>query len=185
MGGKTLWLLGLSVHWRWEKCWDWAGALSRDFHPDELRGFRYARREVLGGKAVALAVEAGGAYAGYLIHGKPDRHGLLRIAYLADCARARGQHIGEQALTLLRRRYPHSAIYFEVEDPAFAENDEERRLMERRIGFYERCGFGRCCGFSVWQRVLGSLCCMASDPRREEKIPPALSGAVSPSVVIG
>ena len=116
-------------------------SIVRDFHPYELRGYRYARREVLGGKAVALAVEAGGAYAGYLIHAKPDRHGLLRIAYLATEPRFRGQHIGEQALTLLRRRYPHSAIYFEVEDPDFAENDEERRLMERRIGFYERCGF--------------------------------------------
>ena len=48
-------------------------SIVRDFHPYELRGYRYARREVLGGKAVALAVEAGGAYAGYLIHGKPDR----------------------------------------------------------------------------------------------------------------
>lgn len=80
-------------------------SIVRDFHPYELRGYRYARREVLGGKAVALAVEAGGAYAGYLIHAKPDRHGLLRIAYLATEPRFRGQHIGEQALTLLRRRY--------------------------------------------------------------------------------
>ena len=39
-------------------------SIVRDFHPYELRGYRYARREVLGGKAVALAVEAGGAYAG-------------------------------------------------------------------------------------------------------------------------
>ena len=46
---------------------------------------------MLGGKAVALAVEAGGAYAGYLIHAKPDRHGLLRIAYLATEPRFRGQ----------------------------------------------------------------------------------------------
>ena len=37
-------------------------SIVRDFHPYELRGYRYARREVLGGKAVALAVEAGGAY---------------------------------------------------------------------------------------------------------------------------
>ena len=65
-------------------------SIVRDFHPYELRGYRYARWEVLGGKAVALAVEAGGAYAGYLIHAKPDRHGLLRIAYLATEPRCAG-----------------------------------------------------------------------------------------------
>ena len=129
------------------------------------------------------AVEAGGAYAGYLIHAKPDRHGLLRIAYLATEPRFRGQHIGEQALTLLRRRYPHSAIYFEVEDPDFAENDEERRLMERRIGFYERCGFT----LLRFRLAAGpwKLCCMASDPRREEKIRRLYQERWSPSVVIG
>ena len=116
-------------------------SIVRDFHPYELRGYRYARREVLGGKAVALAVEAGGAYAGYLIHGKPDRHGLLRIAYLATEPRFRGQHIGEQALTLMRRRYPHSAIYFEVEDPDFAQSPEDLSIRNRRIEFYRRNGF--------------------------------------------
>ena len=158
-------------------------SIVRDFHPYELRGYRYARREVLGGKAVALAVEAGGAYAGSLIHGKPDRHGLLRIAYLATEPRFRGQHIGEQALTLLRRRYPYSAIYFEVEDPDFAENDEERRLMERRISFYERCGFT----LLRFRLAAGpwKLCCMASDPRREEKIRRLYQERWSPSVVIG
>ena len=116
-------------------------SIVRDFHPYELRGYRYARRDILRGRAVALAVTVGGAYAGYLIHEKPDRQGLLRIAYLATEPRFRGQHIGEQALALLQRRYPRSTIYFEVEDPAFAENEEERQLMERRIGFYRRCGF--------------------------------------------
>ena len=58
-------------------------SIVRDFHPYELRGYRYARRDILRGRAVALAVTVGGAYAGYLIHEKPDRQGLLRIAYLA------------------------------------------------------------------------------------------------------
>ena len=55
-------------------------SIVRDFHPYELRGYRYARREVLGGKAVALAVEAGGAAASGLgeviaTHVIPRPHG--------------------------------------------------------------------------------------------------------------
>ena len=141
-------------------------SIVRDFHPYELRGYRYARWDILRGRAVALAVTVGGAYAGYLIHEKPDRQGLLRIAYLATEPRFRGQHIGEQALALLQRRYPRSTIYFEVEDPAFAENEEERQLMERRIGFYRRCGFS----LLRFRLEAGPwhLGCMASDPAREE-----------------
>ena len=139
-------------------------SIVRDFHPYELRGYRYARRDILRGRAVALAVTVGGAYAGYLIHEKPDRQGLLRIAYLATEPRFRGQHIGEQALALLQRRYPRSTIYFEVEDPAFAENEEERQLMERRIGFYRRCGFS----LLRFRLEAWHLGCMASDPAREE-----------------
>ena len=48
-------------------------SIVRDFHPYELRGYRYARRDILRGRAVALAVTVGGAYAGYLIHEKPGR----------------------------------------------------------------------------------------------------------------
>ena len=51
-------------------------------------------------------------------------------------------------------------------DPAFAENEEERQLMERRIGFYQRCGFS----LLRFRLEAGPwhLGCMASDPAREE-----------------
>lgn len=68
-----------------------------------------------------------------------------------------------------------------MEDPDFAENDGERRLMERRIGFYERCGFT----LLRFRLAAGpwKLCCMASDPRREEKIRRLYQERWSPSVV--
>ena len=152
----------------WRELFRLDRSIVRDFHPHELRGYRYARREVLEGKALALAVEAGGAYAGYLIHQKPDSRGLLRVAYLAVEPGYRGLRIGEAALRLLRRRYPHAAIYFEVEDPDSAGTPEERALMERRISFYRRSGY-HLLGFRLeagpWR-----LDCMSSDPGREEEI---------------
>lgn len=113
----------------------------RDFHAYELKGYAYALAEIVTRKAIAITVFSGGRRCGYLVHGLPDGQGMLRIMYLATEQRVRGHGIGAAILQKFCRDYPHATLYFEVEDPAFAQDEQERQLMEHRIGFYRRCGF--------------------------------------------
>lgn len=134
----------------------------RDFHAYELMGYGYALREVWAGTAVVLGIRVDGRRCGYLVHGLPDRQGLARIMYLATDPRVRGHGIGAAVLRRLGQTYPGAVFYFEVEDPDFAADGEERRMMEHRIGFYRRSGY-TLLDFTLtagpWR-----LLCMASDP---------------------
>ena len=134
----------------------------RDFHTYELLGYWYALREVWAHRAIVLGIRVDGRRCGYLVHGLPDRDRMARIMYLATEPEVRGRGVGAAVLRRMRRDYPDAVFYFEVEDPAFAADGEERRMMEHRIGFYRRSGY-ELLDFTLtagpWH-----LLCMTSDP---------------------
>ena len=69
----------------------------------------------------------------------------------------RGQGYGAKGLKLLADRYP-AGLLAEVESPATATGEEERRERCRRVAFYQRCGMVhsgiRCLLFGVTYDIL-------------------------------
>ena len=60
--------------------------------------------------------------------------------YYAVCAGNRGQGVGSAFLSTLLPSIECRSVLFEVEDPAAAEDEEEREIRERRMRFYHRLG---------------------------------------------
>jgi ribosomal protein S18 acetylase RimI-like enzyme len=72
-----------------------------------------------------------------------DAGDVLFLWYLATDANLRGQGIGQQVMTEIKRRAAENAcigVVLEVAIPELAPNKEEARLDFRRIGFYKRQG---------------------------------------------
>lgn len=65
--------------------------------------------------------------------------GYVLLDYLAVCPKYRGNGIGTEILSLLKRRYPGSNIVLEIESTASLADKGDLRL--RRKAFYERNGF--------------------------------------------
>ena len=160
-----------------------AGNILADFHRYELLGFGYALLEVGKKSAVCLDICADGRRSGYLIHTLPDSCGRIRIQYLATDAALRGKGIGSAALHKLRQFYPHCVLFFEVENPAYAADAKEQQIMQRRIGFYSRCGF-TALPFEIhagpWE-----LLCMTNYPEQKEQIRRYYAEAWSEDVLRG
>lgn len=67
---------------------------------------------------------------------------FVLISFLAVYEEFRGKGVGSQMLTEVKEFYSDKAGFMiEVEKPEAAKNEAERKLRERRIAFYERCGF--------------------------------------------
>lgn len=66
---------------------------------------------------------------------------MLLVDYFAVCEEMRGKGYGGEALSLLKEICGDwDGIIFEVEDDDSAETEEERKLRQKRISFYEQNG---------------------------------------------
>ena len=122
------------------------GSAHRDFPSDELKPFSMIEK-----------LWNRGCYRGYGFYEKAGDRGdklrayaftmadsdtnMLLLDYFAVCEEARGKGYGSIALSLLKDACMEwDGIMFEVEDTAFAKNEEERLTRSQRIAFYEKNG---------------------------------------------
>ena len=122
------------------------GSAHKDFPSDELKPFSmieklwnrgcyrgYGFYEKAGDKGYKLR-----AYAFTMADSDTN---MLLLDYFAVCGEARGKGYGSTALSLLKEACMEwDGIMFEVEDTAFAKNEEERLTRSQRIAFYEKNG---------------------------------------------
>lgn len=114
----------------------------RDFPEDELKPLSAIRVLYEHGLYLCLGYFDGphpAAYACYLTD--PDKKKLL-LDYYAVIEGGRGKGVGSAFLQAMFERLKDAEVIVgEVENPDFAETDEERTLQSHRIGFYQKNGF--------------------------------------------
>lgn len=133
--------------------------LKETFPPMELKPLYTMERLRDKGRYEALGLFQGPFLQGYALMWMDERGQYPLLDYLGVPEEMRGRGQGAEVLRLLRTRYPEAkGIIAEAEAPEAAADEAERTLRQRRLRFYDRCGFTTLpfdCGlFGVHYRVL-------------------------------
>lgn len=116
--------------------------MKKDFPPSELKPLKILKNAAAKGIYKCFGYFENDEIKGYLfLENLKDKEDYL-VDYLAVVSDYRNNGIGAQMLNLLRSILPDAeSILVEVEDPDFAESEEEESLQKRRYNFYMRNGF--------------------------------------------
>ena len=115
--------------------------LKRDFLPEELKPLAAIERSYRRGEYLCLGAFGGEDMAGYAFFVFSGRTCLLD--YFAVLPDRRGCGIGSSFIrhlgtTGIRERC--DILVIEIENPRFAEDEEDRNTRTKRLDFYLRCG---------------------------------------------
>ena len=114
--------------------------VKRAFPADERKSLHWLLRSYDAGTYDCFGLTAEDGLRGYAYFFRTGSHALLD--YFCILPAWRDQGLGGTFLALLADYFRTvDSVLAEVEDPAFAENDADRGLQERRIAFYLRNGF--------------------------------------------
>ena len=112
----------------------------KDFPKDERPNLKRFRKRMLEKKEETYIFEEEGIAMGYCIIDEIQEYVL--VAFLAVFENKRGKGIGTKILKEIENKYQNKkGILLEVEDPDFSKSEEENKLRQRRIHFYERANF--------------------------------------------
>ena len=114
--------------------------MQKDFPADELKPLPMLLKAMDDGHYDALGLMEEGEIRGYALFHRLHKDYLFD--YLAVVDGNRNSGTGSIFLKMIQEHYKDAdSIFGEVEDPDFAKTEEERKLQERRIGFYQRNGY--------------------------------------------
>lgn len=123
-----------------EVSWFYETHLQNDFPPDERKPLTRILAAMDCGTYLPLGAFEGRIPVGYAFFVKTESDYLLD--YFAVFPDKRNQGYGSQLLQQLKAVLNNaSSILVEVENPDYAESEEEAVLRSRRLHFYLRCGF--------------------------------------------
>lgn len=115
--------------------------LVNDFPPSERIPYRRLARLLKQGRYYPYGLYEGDTFIGYSFFVSAPGSNSFMADYLAILQEYRNKGFGAECLKVLNKNFENlDYVIFEVEDPAFAGQEEDRRLMERRIHFYTRNG---------------------------------------------
>ena len=82
-----------------------------------------------------------GALAGYYVLAREPGSKLILLDYLAVMPELRGNGCGSVIIKNLVEQLPEECyLFIESENPKGASSPQDRRIRERRVAFYQRCG---------------------------------------------
>ena len=113
--------------------------LKKDFPREERRPLLIVLKGIRKGYYDCYGCFEEGQLVGYMFLVKSNRDCL--VDYFAVVSSRRNQGIGSAFLRQVSQTFDVNGLILEVEDPAFAEGEEEKKLRERRVSFYKRNGF--------------------------------------------
>ncbi len=115
--------------------------LRKDFPMQELRPWRSMESAMKKGKYKAYGYYEGTRLLAYATFYFCSRHPFALLDYYAVVSGLRGRGIGSAFLQDLLPRVPvKGGILIEAENPASARKENERRIRQRRVAFYEKNG---------------------------------------------
>lgn len=116
-------------------------ALPDDFPPAELRPIAWIEPLLASGVYRIHQFFHQGTPVAYALLCQAPGQPIWLVDYLAVYAPFRGQGIGSALLQSLHQAFADAdALLFEIDDPAFAEDEKELLKRNRRIAFYQRGG---------------------------------------------
>ncbi len=126
--------------------------MTRDFPSDELKPLEMIEGAIAGDAYICYGILEEREILGYafMAYARVPQGRIYLYDYLGIREDVRGTGIGGVLLHQLPGRLPEPVcIMAEVENPDYAETEEERALQKRRIAFYKRNGFVDT-GVSCW-----------------------------------
>lgn len=114
--------------------------IRKDFPPDEIKPLAMIRKALAEGRYACYGAFDGGQVLAYVFLVINGRHAL--VDYFAVREDLRGQGTGSGLLRLLAEgpARAYDCVLLESEDPAYAADEADRNVRERRIRFYLRNG---------------------------------------------
>lgn len=115
----------------------------RDFPSNELKPFSMIEELMNSGcyECCGFYKEKSDELCAYAFMLADSDTNMLLLDYFAVCEEVRGKGYGSEVLGLLKEDYTKwGGMIFEVEDDDTADKEEEKRIRQRRISFYERNG---------------------------------------------
>ena len=126
----------------------------RDFPPVEYPPLPKMRRNMEWGAMQAQLYEDNGKDAAYAFVLRNDACAKCMLFIYAVEPEMRGSGVGSAFLNaLIQERADLDGMYAEVEMAELAQSEEEKRICEKRIAFYENLGFRRVAG--LYYRIYG------------------------------
>ncbi len=114
--------------------------IMQDFPKTERPNLKGFRRRILKYNEKVFIYEEETIEKGYCLVSEIGEYVL--VTFLAVYKENRGQGIGTKILKELKEKYNNKkGILLEVENPDFAENEEEKSMQLKRIKFYEKSEF--------------------------------------------
>ena len=118
----------------------YASRMPQDFDPDEIRPLFSLRKSWERKEYICYGLSGSAGLVAYAFFVHRGRH--LLLDYLAVSETHRGEGLGSAFLKELSDRIPDAeCVLVEAQDPNAAQEEGERSLRQRRIGFYLRSGF--------------------------------------------
>lgn len=119
--------------------------MKQDFPPSELKPLRHITKSMEAGYGFSLGICANEELVGYGVFILCEETKCALLDYFAILKNKRGEGLGHRAFSLFEeyftRNLPEIAgLYIESERVSAAENEEQRKIRERRIAFYRSCG---------------------------------------------
>lgn len=115
--------------------------LKRDFPKDELKPLEYINRMYDISKYECFGFYDDDVFLGYAYMVIPDSSDTRLLDYFAVVKEFRSNGIGGDCLKELKKYYKNlSCVILESESPDYSRDDNDKKIRERRIGFYQRNG---------------------------------------------
>lgn len=126
-----------------ERRWIYEEYLQKDFHQSEVKSYPQIERLVREQRYLCYGFWEQKELQGYAFFVRDQDDRTLLLDYFAVLSAYRSQGLGGGFIRAIQEKIimNKQLLIAEVENPAYARDDESRELMNRRIGFYRRNGF--------------------------------------------
>lgn len=126
--------------------------MTEAFPASELKPFAHIERLIAEEKYLAYGFFEEGELAGYAYFVKTERKEAVLLDYFAVLSDRRASGYGSRFLGKIKEEIgkEYGAIVLESENPAYAHDDKDREVRERRIRFYLK---NEMQSTNVWSRV--------------------------------
>lgn len=119
--------------------------MKQDFPPSELKPLSHITRSMEAGYGFSLGICANEELVGYGVFILCEETKCALLDYFAIMKDKRGEGLGHRAFSLFEEYFAGNlpeteGLYIESERVSAAENEEQKKLRERRIAFYRSCG---------------------------------------------
>ena len=112
------------------------------FPEAERKSYRRIKKAAKNKISKIIEIVADEQFVGFMIINTLENNPYVQLDYLAILPNHQNKGYGKEAIKLLKKQYEnYNGIFIEVEKLGLGKNEEENRIREKRVSFYENLGF--------------------------------------------